>query len=44
MFDTSELKEAVKLIHPDSEEKIVPYQNFLTDDQVNEIWLAVKGG
>ncbi|MCF7900111.1 spermidine/putrescine ABC transporter substrate-binding protein [Candidatus Babeliales bacterium] len=43
MFNTPELKDSVKFIHPDSELHVLPYQNFLTDDQVNEIWLAVKG-
>ena len=44
MFDTPELKESLEYVRPDSTGQAWPYQNFLTDAQVNEIWLAVKGG
>lgn len=43
LFETKELQNVIPLIHPDTPERALPYYNFLTDEQVNEIWLAVKG-
>lgn len=44
MFEIDELKDSTRLIDPaNSEDGPELFQNKLTDDQVNEIWLEVKG-
>ncbi len=43
MFDEPILKSSTRFIDPDTDLKAMMFQNLLTDDQVNEIWLAVKG-
>lgn len=43
LFKTDALKEVISLIHPETKERALPFYNVLTDDQVNAIWLAVKG-
>jgi spermidine/putrescine transport system substrate-binding protein len=43
MFKTEALKSVIPYIHPDTPERALLFHNVLTDEQVNEIWLAVKG-
>lgn len=43
MFAVDALKTSTQLIHPDVTEKAELFENKLTDEQVNEIWLGVKG-
>ena len=43
MFDEPILKCSTRFIDPESDIKVMLFKNLLTDDQVNEIWLAVKG-
>lgn len=43
MFNEPILKEATNLIAPDTSYKIELFRNVLTDEQINDIWLSVKG-
>ncbi len=43
MFNEPALAPVVKFIHPQSELPVMLFENMLTDDQVNEIWLSTKG-
>ncbi|MFT6765527.1 MAG: spermidine/putrescine-binding protein [Alteromonas naphthalenivorans] len=43
MFDIDLLKTSTQLIHPDVVEQAEMFENKLTDEQINEIWLGVKG-
>ncbi len=43
MFDEPILKSSTQYIDPENNFKVMLFKNFLTDNQVNEIWLAVKG-
>lgn len=43
MFEVETLKPSTQLIHPDSTETAELFENKLTDEQINEIWLGVKG-
>lgn len=43
MFNTPELQEVMPYIDPKTPQRAAPFVNVLTDEQVNEIWLAVKG-
>jgi spermidine/putrescine transport system substrate-binding protein len=42
LFNEPALKNVVPLIHPETSEQPIMFQNFLTDEQVNQIWLTVK--
>jgi spermidine/putrescine transport system substrate-binding protein len=43
LFENQALKEVIPFIHPDTPERALTFHNFLTDEQVDEIWLSVKG-
>lgn len=43
MFNEKFLKTSTQLIHPDSTNTAELFENKLTDEQINEIWLGVKG-
>lgn len=43
MFEVETLKTSTQLIHPDATETAEIFENKLTDEQINEIWLGVKG-
>lgn len=43
MFNDHTLMEATKLITPNTVHKIKLFRNFLSDEQINDIWLSVKG-
>lgn len=43
MFAVDVLKTSTQLIHPDVTETAEVFENQVTDEQINEIWLSVKG-
>lgn len=43
MFAVDTLKTSTQLIHPDVTTTAELFENKLTDEQINEIWLGVKG-
>lgn len=43
LFETPELKTVTSLIDPKRKQKMQLFYNVLSDEQVNTIWLAVKG-
>ena len=43
MFAIDTLKSLTQLIHPDVAVTAELFENKLTDEQINEIWLGVKG-
>lgn len=43
MFEEPFLKESVEYVHPESDKRPILFENVLTDSQVDEIWMAVKG-
>ncbi len=43
MFAVDTLKESTQLVHPDTTHQAELFENKLTDEQINEIWLGVKG-
>ena len=43
LFETPELKNVTTLINPKRKQKMPLFYNVLSDEQVNTIWLAVKG-
>ncbi len=44
LFNAPVIGEYARLLHPTSTYKMVIFKNMLTDQQVNHIWLSVKGG
>jgi spermidine/putrescine-binding protein len=44
LFDAPVIGEFARLMHPTSSYKTILFVNTLTDDQVNNIWLGLKGG
>lgn len=43
MFDVDVLKISTQLIHPNTDYNAEMFENKITDEQINEIWLGVKG-
>jgi len=43
MFNEPFLKESLEYVNPQSDKRPILFHNVLTDSQVNEIWMAVKG-
>lgn len=44
MFNAPIIGEYARLLHPTSSYTTILFKNMLTDAQVNQIWLALKGG
>lgn len=43
MFNNPYLQSSMRLIDPEKKERLPIFHNTLTDEQINAIWLAVKG-
>ncbi len=44
LFNAPVIGEYARLMHPESTYKTILFKNTLTDEQVNKIWLSLKGG
>ena len=43
LFENEWLKQSTIFVHPDNPQRLELFRNVLTDDQIDEIWLSVKG-